>query len=143
MQKITDYIPHKYPFLFVDKILFYKKYNNILVLKNITFSEKYFSGHFLFKPIVPGVLIIESMAQASCLLANISLGLKVENPNFFLIGIEKARFKIMAVPGDQLYLESCILNIKNGIWKFSCFAFIDGKLACKTKIICIEKYDLY
>ena len=142
MIEIKDYIPHRYPFLFIDKILFYKKYKNILILKNVTCSEKYFQGHFIEKNIVPGILIIETMAQTSGLLANISLEKKNKKPNFYLINIENAKFKKIIIPGDQIYIESKILNIKNKIWRFQCQSFVDGKLTCKSKISCIENYDI-
>lgn len=143
MIKILDYLPHKYPFLFIDKILILKKYSYILTIKNITISEFYFTGHFPYNPILPGVLIIEFFAQTSGLLANLSLNIKPNYPNFYLGGVTKTKFKKIVVPGDQLYLESKIRKIKNIIWKFKCNAFVDNLLVSSSEIICIRNYDIH
>jgi len=142
-KNINNYLPHRYPFLFVDKILCLKKYNYILTIKNITISEFYFTGHFPTKPIVPGIIIIESLAQTGGLLANISLGIKVKYPNFYLGSINNTKFKKIIVPGDQVYLEVRIKNIKKFAWKFTCQAFVDGKLVCYSDITCIRNYEKY
>lgn len=140
---INKYLPHRYPFLFIDKILKFKKKCYILATKNITLSEFYFTGHFPLKPIVPGVIIIEALAQAGGLLANISLK-KINNyPNFYLGSVNKTKFKKLILPGDQVYLEVHIKNIKKTAWKFNGRAFVNGQIACVSEIICIRNYDLH
>jgi len=136
--KIKDYLPHRYPFLFIDKILKVKTYNYILAIKNITISEYFFTGHFPNKPIMPGVLIVESLAQTSGLLINISLKKKNDIPNFFLGRIDKTKFKKIVVPGDQLYLEVNVINIKKIAWKFSGNVFLNGNIICSSKFTCIK-----
>jgi len=140
-KNFNNYLPHKSPFLFVDKIVKFSHYKYILAIKNITITEFYFPGHFPFNPIVPGVIIVESLAQACGLLINISLNIKPSNPNFYLGGINKTKFKKIVYPGDQLYLEILTKSLRKYAWKFDCKAFKNGKIACSSKLICVRNHD--
>lgn len=142
-KNIHSYLPHRYPFLLVDKIVFLKKYYYILAIKNITIAEIYFLGHFPSHSIFPGVLIIESLAQTCGLLINVSINNKSKGPNFFLTSLNKTRFKKIVFPGDKLYLEVKIENIKKFVWKFLCRAFVNGVVVCISEISCFKIYDLY
>ncbi|HFL8824272.1 MAG TPA: 3-hydroxyacyl-ACP dehydratase FabZ [Candidatus Azoamicus sp. OHIO1] len=137
---INEYLPHRYPFLFIDKILKIKEYSYIFAIKNVTISEYFFLGHLPFKPIMPGVLIIESLAQLGGLLINISMNNKSSDLTFYLGSINKAKFKKIIVPGDQLYLEVYAKNLKKTAWKFLGKAFLNGKIISSAEITCI-KYE--
>jgi len=142
-KNINKYLPHKYPFLFIDKVINFKQYSYILTTKNITISEFYFQGHFPTQPILPGVIIIEALAQTSGLLINLSLNITTDYPNFYLGSVDKTKFKKIVLPGSKLYLESKIINKKNLLWKFSCKAFLDGFIICSSILTCVKNYDIH
>jgi len=139
-QQVLDYLPQRYPLLMVDRVLEFEAGKRILALKNVSNNEPHFLGHFPGRPIMPGVLILEAMAQASGILVFRTLGGKPDANNvYYYAGIDKARFKRPVVPGDRLEVESLILAHKRGIWKFSCVARVDGAVAAEAEILVTER----
>jgi 3-hydroxyacyl-[acyl-carrier-protein] dehydratase len=138
--EITDiirYLPHRYPFLLVDRVLELEEGVRVVAIKNVTMNEPFFPGHFPHHPIMPGVMIIEAMAQAAGLLAFRSSGSEVsEDSVVYFVGIDNARFKRPVVPGDQLRFEVKVLKTLRGIWKFHVLATVDGQLACEAELMC-------
>lgn len=143
MMDIQHYLPHRYPFLLVDRVVEVEAGKSIVAYKNISFNEPMFEGHFPGDPIFPGVMIIEAMAQAAGLLgfhtaeAN---DLEVaENSLYLFVGADKVRFKRPVVPGDRLTLEANFVSAKRSIWKFDCNAHVDGEFVCSATILCAER----
>lgn len=133
--EIMGYLPHRYPFLLIDKVI-ESTDTTLVAIKNVTVNEPFFTGHFPQSPVMPGVLIIEALAQASGMLIFKSIKrLLDENFWFFLAGVDNARFKRVVTPGDQLRLEVELLKTKREIWKFKGTATVDGQLACSAEII--------
>jgi 3-hydroxyacyl-[acyl-carrier-protein] dehydratase len=137
--EVKKYLPHRYPFLLVDTVLSYELDKSIVAIKNVTHNEPFFSGHFPQLPVMPGVLIVESMAQASGILMYCSFG-RYPNDNdlFFLAGIDNARFKRKVVPGDQLILSVEVLKKRDNLWKFKGEATVNGELACSAEFMNIK-----
>ena len=137
VKTILDAIPHRYPFLLVDRVLEVKPGESITALKNVTFNEPYFQGHFPGEPIMPGVLQIEALAQASALLHYLSCSEKgaAAGQVFLFAGIDKIRFKRIVRPGDQLTLHIQHLRSKRGITKLAGLAQVDGQLACEGELL--------
>lgn len=137
IQAIRDFLPHRYPFLLVDRVIECVPGERLLGIKNVTYNEPYFQGHFPHLPIMPGVLIIEAMAQTTGLLASETapdvLG---KGATYYLVGLDKVRFKRPVVPGDQLMLEACYLRHKRNIWAFACKAEVDGEFVASAEIMC-------
>ena len=133
-------MPHRYPFLLIDRVLDYEPGKTLTAIKNITYNEPIFTGHFPQKPIYPGVLILESLTQATGMLAFRTVG-KVpdEGSLYYFVGVDKARFKRPVEPGDQLQLDVEFVKEKRGIWKFNTRATVDGELACSAEIMCAER----
>jgi 3-hydroxyacyl-[acyl-carrier-protein] dehydratase len=137
IQAIKEYLPHRYPFLLVDKVLEIESGKRLLAVKNVTYNEPFFTGHFPGQPIMPGVLIIEALAQATGLLAGASVaGLMGKGKIYYLVGLDKVRFKRPVIPGDRLTLEVCYLRHKRNIWAFSCRADVDGEFVASAEIMC-------
>jgi 3-hydroxyacyl-[acyl-carrier-protein] dehydratase len=137
IHRILKQLPHRYPFLLVDRVLELNKGKNIKALKNVTINEPFFEGHFPNRPVMPGVLMIEALAQAAALLAFDALD---ATPNdqmiYYFAGIDAARFKRPVEPGDQLVLEAELLRMKAGIFKFKARALVDGELAVEAELTC-------
>jgi len=139
IEEIMEYLPHRYPFLLVDRVIEVEKGERIVGLKNVTLNEPFFVGHFPPKAIMPGVLILESMAQLSGILGFVTNDRKPSDGLIhYLAGCNKVRFKRPVVPGDQLQLESRLLADKHNIWKFECRALVNGELACAAEIMTAE-----
>lgn len=136
IQQIQEYLPHRYPFLLIDKVISYEAGAKLLGLKNVTFNEPFFQGHFPHLAIFPGVLILEALAQATALLTAHSDAAYGKGATYFLAGIDNARFKRPVVPGDSLILEVNYLKHKRNIWSFDCRAEVDGELAAAAQIMC-------
>ena len=138
---IMRLLPHRYPFLLIDRVLEFESGERLLGYKNVTYNEPFFLGHFPQKPVMPGVLIIEAMAQATGLLAFNTVGRdgRPENVLYYLVGVDKVRFKRPVEPGDQLMLEARVKNAKRNIWVFETEARVDGKLAASAEIMCTER----
>jgi 3-hydroxyacyl-[acyl-carrier-protein] dehydratase len=140
IHKVLSLLPHRYPFLLIDKVLDYEKDKRLLAIKNVTYNEPYFNGHFPIRPVMPGVLIVEAMAQATGLLAMESNPETVGETSIYLfVGIDKARFKRPVEPGDQLQIEVVQTGMRRGIGMFSCTAEVDGKVAATAEIMCTAK----
>ncbi len=137
IHKILKQLPHRYPFLLVDRVLEIEKGKTIKALKNVTMNEPFFEGHFPHRPVMPGVLMLEALAQAAALLSFDALD---ASPNdqmiYYFAGIDGARFKRPVEPGDQLILEAELLRMKAGIFKFKTRATVDGELAVEAELTC-------
>jgi len=144
INEIIGLLPHRYPFLLIDRVLSMEPDKSIVALKNVTINEPFFPGHYPHHPVMPGVLIIEAMAQASALLSFKSMKAKPsENPNeksvYYFVGIDGARFRLPVGPGDQLIIKATLLGSKRGLFKFSATAEVNGKLAAEAELICTVK----
>ena len=138
--QIMELLPHRYPFLYIDKILDYELERSITAMKNVTINEPFFQGHFPNKPIMPGVLIIEAMAQATGILAFKSeVGRPKVGQIYMLVGVDKVRFKRIVEPGDQLQIYAEVITVKRGMWKFNCTAKVEGELVTSAEILCTQK----
>ena len=137
VNRILEYLPHRYPFLLVDRVLSCEPGQRIVAIKNVTINEPFFQGHFPHYPVMPGVLIIESMAQAAAILTFHSERAKPDDRSvYFFVGIDNARFKKPVVPGDTLRLEVAIVRHARGLWKFAARALVDGVLVAESEIMC-------
>jgi 3-hydroxyacyl-[acyl-carrier-protein] dehydratase len=133
---ILKQLPHRYPFLLVDRVTECEKGKSIRALKNVTYNEPFFTGHFPHRPVMPGVMIIEALAQTAGILAFITAGvIPDESTRFFFVGIDKARFRKPVEPGDQLVLTATLKRSMKGIWKFSTAALVDGKEVCSAEMM--------
>ncbi len=133
IEQILDHLPHRYPFLLIDRVLDFEKGASIRALKNVTINEPQFTGHFPDRPVMPGVLLIEAMAQAGGILAFQSL----EEDGEFLVyftGIDGVRFRKPVVPGDQVIFDLTVLRHRGYMWKLKGEAFVDGKLVCEGNL---------
>ena len=138
--KVLAHLPQRYPLLMVDRVLECEPGKRILAVKNVSANEPHFLGHFPGRPIMPGVLILEAMAQAACILALRTKGeVAGANTAYYYAGIDGARFKRPVVPGDQLELEVHVLAHKRDIWKFACVARVAGKVVTEARILCTER----
>lgn len=133
INEIKKYIPHRYPFLLIDKIIEMEKGKRVVGIKNVTANEPFFQGHFPKFPVMPGVLIIEGMAQTACVFASIELGKNSESIAYFM-GIDKAKFRKPVVPGDQLRFELEVIKKRNTIYRFRGNAFVEGKLVAEAEV---------
>ena len=134
---ILKQLPHRYPFLLVDRVVELERNTRIKAIKNVTFNEPFFTGHFPGRPVMPGVLILEALAQAAGVLAFDAMGqVPDENNIYYFVGIDSARFKRPVVPGDQLVLEITIDRVRAGIWKFKAIASVDGEVAAEAALMC-------
>ena len=138
IQKIQSLLPHRYPFLLVDRVLESEPGKRLVALKNVSINEPFFQGHFPTKPVMPGVLLIEAMAQATGLLAMESAEVPKE-AIYYLVGVDKARFKRPVVPGDQLVFEVEVLKNRREIWVFAAEATVDGKTVASAEIMCTAR----
>jgi len=140
IQDVKNYLPHRYPFLLIDRVLELEIGKSLVAIKNVTFNEPQFTGHFPGQPIMPGVMIVEALAQATGILAFKSeVGKPIDGQIYMLVGIDKVRFKRMVEPGDQIRLEVEVMMVKRGIWKFKCKASVDGETVTKAELMCTQK----
>ena len=140
IKQILQHLPHRYPFLMIDRVTEFKAGESLVGYKNVTYNEPFFVGHFQERPVMPGVLILEAMAQATGLLAfrTVERGAKRDSL-YFLVGIDKARFKRPVEPGDQLILKANLLRARRGIWVFACESSVDGQVVATAEIMCTEQ----
>ncbi|MGY0399005.1 MAG: 3-hydroxyacyl-ACP dehydratase FabZ [Ostreibacterium sp.] len=141
VQEIMRYLPHRYPFLMLDRVLDYEKGHYLKAIKNVTINEPFFQGHFPQKAIMPGVMILEAMAQATGI-----LGFKTEeiDPDdndslYYFVGIDKARFKQVVVPGDRLDIIVEFIRARRGIYSFSGKTYVDNKMVCTAELMCTRR----
>ena len=134
---IQKYLPHRYPFLLIDRVLSYEAGKSIDALKNVTINEPFFSGHFPHHPVMPGVLIIEAMAQAAALLSFVSMGAKANKQSiYYFVGIDNARFKRPVTAGDALRLQVTLMRHVRGIWKFGAIARVEDTVVAEAELMC-------
>ncbi|MFM2239361.1 MAG: 3-hydroxyacyl-[acyl-carrier-protein] dehydratase FabZ [Pseudomonadota bacterium] len=137
IHQILRQLPHRYPILLVDRVLEIDKGKKIRALKNISINEPFFTGHFPHRPVMPGVLMLEALAQAAALLAFDTLGVTPDDKTvYYFAGIDGARFKRPVEPGDQLILEVELLRMKAGIFKFGARALVEGEVATEAELMC-------
>ncbi len=140
VEQIRKYLPHRYPFLLVDRVVELELGESIVAYKNLTINEPYFDGHFPDKPVFPGVLLLEAMAQAAGI-----LGFKSQDKTpadgsiYYFVGADNLRFKRPCVPGDQVMLRAKILGDRRGIWKFEVSSDVDGELCASATILCADR----
>lgn len=140
INEIFTYLPHRYPFLLVDRVLTCTVGESITGMKNVTINEPFFQGHFPGHPVMPGLLIVEAMAQLAGILAFRTHDKTPQDGSiYYLAGTDKARFKRPVVPGDQLVMSASILTSRARLMKFDCKAEVDGQLACAAELMCVEK----
>ncbi|MNM70641.1 3-hydroxyacyl-[acyl-carrier-protein] dehydratase FabZ [compost metagenome] len=141
INEIREYLPHRYPFLLVDRVVELDiEGKRIRAYKNVSINEPFFNGHFPQHPIMPGVLIIEAMAQAAGILGFKMLDVKpADGTLYYFVGSDNLRFRQPVLPGDQLNLHAQFISVKRGIWKFDCRATVDDKPVCSAEIICAER----
>jgi 3-hydroxyacyl-[acyl-carrier-protein] dehydratase len=137
IHRILKRLPHRYPFLLVDRVLEIEKNVRIKALKNVTFNEPFFGGHFPIRPVMPGVLMLEALAQSAALLSFESMDVEPgDDTVVYFVGIDGARFKRPVEPGDQLILEASIERVKSGIYKYKVRASVDGETAVEAELMC-------
>jgi 3-hydroxyacyl-[acyl-carrier-protein] dehydratase len=137
IHQILKKLPHRYPFLLVDRVLEIEKGKSIKALKNVTINEQFFNGHFPHRPVMPGVLMVEALAQAAALLAFETLDITLDDSTvFYFAGIDGVRFKRPVEPGDQLILEVTLDRMKSGIYKFKAKARVGEELAVEAELMC-------
>ncbi len=137
---VLQYLPHRYPFLLVDRVISCELGKSLVGLKNVTFNEPFFQGHFPQHPIMPGVLILEALAQAAGILAFRTTNTKPSDGSlYYFVGIDKARFKQPVMPGDQLRLEVEVARIIHTVWKFNVTAKVEGDVVASAELMCAER----
>lgn len=141
IEEILDLLPHRFPFLLVDRVLDFEEGKFLRAVKNVTFNEPFFQGHFPGKPIFPGVLILEAMAQATGILAFKSVGKLEPGELYYFAGIDEARFKRPVVPGDQMIMEVTFEKTRRGLTRFKGVALVDGKVVCEATMMCARSKE--
>lgn len=137
IHQILKQLPHRYPFLLVDRVLEIEKGKRIKALKNVTMNEPFFTGHFPHRPVMPGVLMLEAMAQAAALLAFDTMGSSPDDKSvYYFAGIDGARFKRPVEPGDQLVMDVTLDRMKSGIFKFTGVTRVDAQVVCEAELMC-------
>ena len=143
VEQIQELLPHRYPFLLVDRVIELVPDHSVVALKNVTINEPFFQGHFPGHPVMPGVLIIEAMAQAAGLLTQLSSRMKGDNSSslFYLVKVDNARFSAVVVPGDQLRIEVHLKRLMRGMGLFMARSVVDGKEVASCELMCAARSD--
>ncbi len=137
---IRRYLPHRYPFLLVDRVVEVHAGESIIAYKNLSINEPFFDGHFPDKPIFPGVLLLEAMAQAAGILGFYSQGkTNADGSTYYFAGADNLRFKRTCVPGDRVTLRASVVSQRRGIWKFDVSSDVEGELAASATILCADR----
>lgn len=139
--EILELLPHRYPFLLVDRVLDYSPGEYLKAVKNVTVNEPCFQGHFPGKPIFPGVMILEAMAQATGILAFKSVGKLAPGELYYFAGIDEARFKRPVLPGDQMIMSVEFIRTRRGLTRFKGIATVDGKIVCEATMMCARNRE--
>jgi 3-hydroxyacyl-[acyl-carrier-protein] dehydratase len=140
IHQILDHLPHRYPFVLIDRVISLELGKEIFALKNVSVNEPFFPGHFPYHPVMPGVLIVEAMAQAAAILSFKTMNAKPSDDSvYYFAGIDSARFKKPVSPGDQIILNVKIDRILKGIWKYTGVATVDGVVVAEASMMCILK----
>lgn len=140
VKEIREYLPHRYPFLLVDRVVELVPGESIVAYKNVTVNEPFFNGHFPDHPVMPGVLIVEAMAQAAGILGFKTMDKTPQDGSiYYFVGADNLRFKRPVVPGDRLQLEARVMSEKRGIWKFEVKATVDGDTVSSATILCADR----
>lgn len=140
IEEVLEYLPHRYPLLLIDRVLECEKMKHVIALKNVSMNEHFFTGHFPNHPVMPGVLVIEALAQASAILAYKSWDRKPDDKSVvYFVGIDNARFKRPVFPGDQLILTTELTMARRSIWKFKCAARVNEVIVTEADLMCTEK----
>jgi 3-hydroxyacyl-[acyl-carrier-protein] dehydratase len=140
VNEIRKYLPHRYPFLLVDRVIELVPGESIVAIKNVTVNEPFFNGHFPEHPVMPGVLLVEAMAQAAGILGFKTMDKTPEDGSiYYFVGADDLRFKRPVVPGDQVKLEARVLSERRGIWKFAVKATVDDLMICSATILCADR----
>lgn len=139
INEVLNHLPHRYPFLLIDRVLDYEVGKHLIAIKNVSFNEPYFTGHFPVRPVMPGVLILEAMAQATGILAFKTAHSGPTDQSLYLfVGIDNARFKAQVGPGDQLRIEVELTRQIRNIWRFNAVAKVDDRVVCTAELMCAE-----
>lgn len=137
IHEVLEYLPHRYPILLIDRVLSCEPGKDIAAIKNVTINEPYFNGHFPHHPVMPGVMIIEALAQAAAILSFMTMGVKANSESvYYFAGIDNARFKRPVTAGDVLKLNVTLIRHMRGIWKFQGAAEVDGALVAEAELLC-------
>jgi len=136
ISKVMELLPHRYPFLLIDRVVEIEPGKSLSAIKNVTINEPFFQGHFPNQPVMPGVLILEAMAQATGLLAFTEMGDAHKSKLYMLVGIDKSRFRGQVVPGDQLILNISLKRNMRGIGMYKCQALVDGEVVAEAEMMC-------
>ena len=140
IHQIFQYLPQRYPFLLIDRVVDYTLGESLVAIKNVTINEPFFQGHFPNRPIMPGVLLIEAMAQGTGILAfKTGAAQPDKNSLYYLVGIDNARFKHPVEPGDQLIIEVKLIRATRGVWKYSATTKVDNKLVASADLMCMKR----
>lgn len=136
IHEVLQYLPHRYPFLLIDRVVECELGVRLKAIKNVSYNEPFFPGHFPARPVFPGVLVLEAMAQATGLLAFRTEGVRPDDNTLYLfVGVDKARFKRQVSPGDQLEVTAELQRTSRGVWRFACEARVDGEVACEADLM--------
>ncbi len=140
LHQVLEYLPHRYPFLLVDRVLSCEPGKEICALKNVTINEPFFNGHFPHFPVMPGVLIIEALAQAAAILSFITMNDKPNtNSLYYFVGIDNARFKKPVSPGDALHLQVSLVKHMRGVWRYNAQAKVEGVMVAEAQLLCAKR----
>ncbi|MDD5297683.1 MAG: 3-hydroxyacyl-ACP dehydratase FabZ [Rhodocyclaceae bacterium] len=140
IHEVMEHLPHRYPFLLVDRVLELEPGKRIVALKNVTINEPFFTGHFPHHPVMPGVLIMEALAQAAGILSFKTMGTKPDDDSvFYFVGIDNARFKKPVTAGDAVHLHVEILRQMRGIWKYKVEARVEGQIVAEAELMCAQR----
>jgi 3-hydroxyacyl-[acyl-carrier-protein] dehydratase len=140
IHQVLQHLHHRYPFLLIDRVLDYTVGDSLTAIKNVTYNEPFFQGHFPLRPIMPGVLLIEAMAQATGILSFKTAEAEPEDDSlYYLVGVDKARFKQPVEPGDQLLIEVKLERRTRGIWKYSATTKVDDKVVASAELMCMKR----
>jgi 3-hydroxyacyl-[acyl-carrier-protein] dehydratase len=140
IHEILAHLPHRYPFLLIDRVISYTLGDSLVAIKNVSINEPFFQGHFPARPVMPGVLVVEAMAQATGVLSFKTSQAQPNNSSlYYLAGIDNARFKQPVEPGDQLVIEVKLVRQARGVWKYSALAKVDEEIAATADLMCVHR----